>query len=424
MPGDRACRAPAFDEAVATRRSDGRALSADSDSRGSRLSVRRTRGELRSERICMSPFSPDAMIPTALGLVLLSPLSTIAQPVTVEAIREADELALGGRRALRSYEVVIRTSRQAANEPPQTDDSTVERHYLVDGRKTLVWRRHHSPGRKAATFVSCKNCVADGYYMDFVDFEGQKTAAAFSPMRDFAPANVAWRRISDPLLIGFVRQDYHLSPQAPLDSMVGRAGRDGLTGRREKLGSLNTIRVEYRAGERGKVAYWLAPSHGHSVVRVESSTEDFRVITTLTPRRFPDSGLWFPEAFEISDYQSGKLTETRRSTVEVLSLNQPIPASRFEVPAMRLPAGTVVAEIPPGRKTMVWDGESLVDYDYFNASPNGQLEPGWGRRRWAGRAAIALAAVAGILFLQYLLVRHRRNGMAPKGSGAPGEVPN
>jgi len=111
--------------------------------------------------------------------------------------------------------------------------------------------------------------------------------------------------------------------------------------------------------------YWVVPSHGYSIVRMEVHWEDeqkaARTGAVEASVQHIRDGIWFPTRVEYRAYATGTLVRQEDLDIEVLSLNEPIAAAMFEPETMGIPADTLVARMPPDPGgELKWDGQRIV----------------------------------------------------------------
>jgi hypothetical protein len=229
------------------------------------------------------------------------------------------------------------------------------------------------------------------------------------------PASLS-ETLVDPRLAGLTPMDSPNYIHFHLESFVARSDRQPPSVRSDPLNGVECWRVEFLTNDGSTIRYWVAPTQGNSVLRIEhaftNSGDRYLDSVTTEVKRYESAGVWFPASCVFRRLQNDKPLREEKLTIRVASFNQPIDPQVFELKGMNIPAGTLMQRVPRDpRGEVVWDGNEIVPLYSPIASPSRS----WTRTILLINAVVLAVAAAG-LWVWYL--RKRRQPVAPE-SGQP-----
>jgi hypothetical protein len=167
----------------------------------------------------------------------------------------------------------------------------------------------------------------------------------------------------DPRALGMAPTNMFTLHAFSMDSYITRADRTHLSANDTTHKTMAASEVAIGLANGDTLRAVIVPSWGNSVVELEylGSHPQGPYIDRLsvTVGRFND--IWFPEVLEYEREFQGRIIETEKSVVKVMSLNQPVDDTFFSLAGMNLPVGIGVLDHPPDPKgSRYWNGHTLV----------------------------------------------------------------
>jgi hypothetical protein len=135
-------------------------------------------------------------------------------------------------------------------------------------------------------------------------------------------------------------------------------------------------------------------------------SDDVRFVDrVLTEGTLYDGNIWFPKKLNYIRTENGTKTRSAETTIEVISLNKPLPPDTFSPKTIVKPNTPVAWHLdrdrPSPEDQLVWDGEKVVPVDKLSQMMNNAPEFG------ALRIALILVGIALILLGIGLKLRKR-----------------
>ncbi|MBX9790449.1 MAG: outer membrane lipoprotein-sorting protein [Pirellulales bacterium] len=323
-----------------------------------------------------------------LGLVSLA----AAEVADIE--REAVEY----RRAIRSGEVIVRRD--------DPNGRAAELHIWWDGDS---FRQDVSSGNGYRVV----DVWHQGQYLHFSDEpsdNGNKLVATVADANDRGA--VGSKQPSDPRRIGMAAVDFLNLVHYPLDEVLTNPARKNTTVRQDQLAGQECTLVTITRVNGGIIRVWIAPERDFSVLRMDCEisdgrgTKSFDTVDVEVALHEP-SGLWFPVHSHCRNGVNDRIDCDEDCTIQVISLNQPIPPEVFTFAGIGVPVGWPVSDHtrPDIDRQLAWDGQAVVTVE--RAADTARAATRTNVIYLAG--ALVLAAVALVLLWRFFSLR-RANG--------------
>jgi hypothetical protein len=298
-------------------------------------------------------------------VTLLSAAAAPGQSAVPADVAEVEKAVLDYRRAIQPGHVVLTEKQELNGVPDPQRDRTTK--VWFDGKQIradimLRYKKDEAFHRE----VNCRNCEFDGYYVLLLEekLDNKPVALALHPMGDNVSPDSSYA-VLDPRLLGMVVDNSaNLAlARSRLDSYVGAPGREQVSIRRELWKGMDSQRIDYRFPPASAVREWVVPAWGPSVGRIEVEADvnghHHHDWVESEYQQVGKAGVWFPRICTHESWTDGKLTDREVVDVEVLSLNEPLPADTFRLAGMNIPVGWPVTGFrEEGMST--WDGKKVV----------------------------------------------------------------
>lgn len=358
---------------------------------------------------------PDSRMEAAviLSLVLTLVPSFTTAPGNVPDVAAIENAVLAPRRALKSGQVELDSHIWDFPNGERRLFYRAVRTAWFDGNKMREDTLRPQADSKTGFYREVL-CFADGHNTFWSDqILGQGHTVALDYRDQEKPGISGYNAMVDPRLAGLTPQDSPNFVHFHLESFIARADREPPSVRSEPLKGVDCWRVEFVTRDGCTVRYWVAPSQGNSVLRMEfafTNGGDHYVDSVTSDIRWNEStGVWFPETCVYNRLVNDKPHREEKLAIRVASFNQPIAPEVFDLKGMNITPGTLMQRIPHDpRGEVVWDGKEIVPL----FSPTTTPSRSWTRTILAINAVV-LAIVAVGLSVWYL--RKRRQPAAPTG---------
>ena len=278
-------------------------------------------------------------------------LSVLLLSSTAE-IAEVERLAVQQRREIKSGEVVVRAQYH--------DGKTIHLHIWWDGRS-------HRQDRFLGEFRDVQ-IWSDGRYLHWNnepgDRPGSELVATVASDQDMG----AWgaREPNDPRRIGMSPSDFLNLVHYPVDEFLSNPARKGSTSEPAQQAGIDCTLVSMTNLHGGTIRSWIAQERGYGVLKMEievGSGERKRVSVVETDLALNEpSKVWFPQHFHTWSSKGEDVEYDEDGTVEVISLNEPIPPEVFTFAGVGVPIGWPVSDRtrPDVSGPQAWDGQAVV----------------------------------------------------------------
>ncbi|MBX9790447.1 MAG: hypothetical protein K2Y37_16125 [Pirellulales bacterium] len=310
-------------------------------------------------------------------------------------VADIERQAVEYRRGIRSGEVVVKcdyhNSRAAELHIWWDGDSFRQDVLLGDRRKVDVWH--------------------EGKYLRFSDElgdNGTKTRATVAFANDRGQVGIA--EPNDPRRVGMATDDFLNLVHSPIDEFLANPARKNTELRPEALAGRECMLVTITRLNGASVRAWIDPQRGPSVLRMEVEFKDasrwLRNTIELEVAVDKPSGLWFPVKCHYERKSSRPREErTEDCTIQVISLNQPIPPEVFTFAGIGVPVGWPVSDRtrPDIDRQLAWDGQAVVTVE--RAADTARAATRTNVIYLAG--ALVLAAVALVLLWRFFSLRRQ-----------------
>ena len=283
-----------------------------------------------------------------LSVLLLSSTADIA---------EVEHLAVQQRREIKSGEVVVRAQygdgRAIHLHIWWDGDSHREDRFVGEYRDVQIW----SGGR----YLHWNNEPGDR--------PGAKLVATVASVKDTGV--IGSREPNDPRRIGMCPTDFLNLVHDPVDAFLSNPARKETTSEPAQQAGIDCTRVTMTNLHGATIRSWIANDRGFGVLKMEIEAgigEKKRVSAVETDLVLNEpSKIWFPTHFHSRSFlgetpQGEALYRDEDGTVEVISLNEPIPPEVFTFAGVGVPIGWPVSDRtrPDVSGPQAWDGQAVV----------------------------------------------------------------
>ena len=284
-------------------------------------------------------------IPLWLGVVILSAAD----------VADIERQAVEHRRAIRSGEVIVKCDYH--------NGRAAELHIWWDGDS---FRQDVSRGNGYRDV----DVWREGQYLHFSDepgASGNKLVASVAFAKDRHFVGVAER--DDPRRIGMAAVDFLNLNHYPLDEVLANPARKNTTVQQEQLAGCECTLVTITRVNGGFIRVWIAPERDFGVVRMDCEISDGRTKSFDTVdvdlALHEPSGLWFPVHTNCRNGIGDRIEREEDCTIEVISLNQPIPPEVFTFAGIGVPVGWPVSDYtrPDIDRQLAWDGRAVASVE-------------------------------------------------------------
>ncbi|MDR0704248.1 MAG: hypothetical protein LBF88_04595 [Planctomycetaceae bacterium] len=214
-------------------------------------------------------------------------------------------------------------------------------------------------GKMTRSFYTTTPPVVGKMALEFTDGENPETGRHLN-------------YIPDPRWFGFIPMDISNSqyyfPAKMYDISVKRQQSEVLLVKTEMFSGIECWRVDYTL-DTVNHSIWLDKLNHYHVVCVENRfvSDNIQFVDrVLTQRALYDGTIWFPHKLNYKRTENGVVTCSEETTIEVISLNKPLPPDTFS-PKNIVEPNTPVAwhldrdrPVPDGE--LIWDGEQVIDH--------------------------------------------------------------
>jgi hypothetical protein len=339
------------------------------------------------------------MVPLTLGFCL-------AFQANADDVGVIEKAALDARRAIVRGEMEMDSSIWTFPSAERKLVYQTRKKLWFDGDKTRTDTIYQLAGNYREV-----QCIADAW---FTSWSSQVLSGRSIVMRRLALK-------SNDLDIGDVQIDPRAMGMAPrdspnlvhhhLESFIARPDRKAPTIRKESLDSIDCWRIEYLDFDGFTVRYWIAPSLGHNVMRMDFSFRNQEIpyvdSVRCDVRKHESSGIWFPVSCHYQRHEDDKLTVEEKLTLHILRLNSEVDPSVFTIKAMDIRPGITIFQDPPDpRGETYWNGSDIVPHQVRSpvvASKARALKESQ-TRFWI--AAALLGVISLLALLRYYKKRH------------------
>lgn len=202
-----------------------------------------------------------------------------------------------------------------------------------------------------------------------------------------------------------------------MEQFIGSPQRRGFSAAPCRWENTDAWKVSFEITRAGGAAmsYWVVPSWGYSVVKMELKSDDDGVAKKFSVQcavKEVAKGIWFPSEVHWQDVAGEAWKRKEDLRIEVVSINRPIDQSIFGPGTMGIPPGTDVARVVSGTGSgpLKWDGKAIVPRSREEALARLAVPDGSGHRLrpMVMLATSLLLALAGLAGLWWRHLRSRR----------------
>jgi hypothetical protein len=332
------------------------------------------------------------------------------------AAEDVEKQVLEYRRALKTAEIQLSQATYSKENGPPDDERRTK--IWFDGKKLrndLVYRL--SGEKTYHREIHGRHCEREGYLLYYTDEKPPPGVAYGLEFHKIGPdTDPASCPVIDPRLLGLIiRPSYNL-PDSHLDEFVRPSDRHPPSIRKTRVNGKELLLVEYTFLSGTRVREWIATDRGPSIVRMESEYDkDGKPCIHSLVCDFADAptagGYWFPKSCTYHYTIDGKMGALREvATIDVISLNKPIPPEAFTLAGMGITQGSTITGLPRADKAdglPEWNGDTIITPKrpvVPLASP--AIMPGWRNPLLLG-GSVFLALLAGLVIWNAFLRKKR-----------------
>ena len=310
-----------------------------------------------------------------LSVVFLLVLGSLANFLPAEIYRLATEekLAIENRKKISRY--VIEMDCESFDPYDKNFSKIVGRAFFFDGKNTRndtrVKRDVQIRGEDDIynrIQVWTKDKLID--FTQGAEEDGNRSGVAIRPIETARNENAIPR---DPRSIGMSPNGFMLHES--IEKKLGCTERENPKSSDEIIRGVSCKRFTYTHPRYGTVNnYWIAPSLGYSVIRIESfhdgvprafpqePNDPMTNRTELEVSEYKSTGLWFPTSMKfVRTNEKTKDIELRENyTIRAISLNDTIDSDLFTLKGLDIPVGNYVMLLPDSAgDNFFWDGNEI-----------------------------------------------------------------
>ncbi|MDR0609724.1 MAG: hypothetical protein LBG58_06410 [Planctomycetaceae bacterium] len=321
----------------------------------------------------------------SIGLVGCLLLNTVlgTEPETIPDGYELFENIQKSVQAIHAGQVRVENSAIEGNLPPIKMQWTIS--FDKDKKRADVFRNGH----KDYLCYNCYDKMTRLFYTTLPPPVADSKMALVFTDADNPETGRHLDYIPDPRWFGFIPIDIsnsqHYSPPKMYDTSIKRRQSEVLSVISEKFSGIDCWRVDYAMGIVNH-SIWLNKSNHYNVVCVENRfvSDNVQFVDRVqTTGALYEGNIWFPKKLNYKRTENGVTTCSEETTIEVISLNKPLPPDTFSPKTIVKPDTPVAWHLNRDRPfpegELAWDGEKIVVVDRFSPMINNPPEFGWTR---------------------------------------------
>jgi hypothetical protein len=289
--------------------------------------------------------------------------ATLSQGPTAD---EVLKLAIKQRQAITRFSGTLRFR---VEEPESNRAKEFERTYRF-WLDAIQLRQDELSGEQVLA-INCRNCEKKGQYIRCPTMnkdERAKVSIEFGSMPGEGrkgDANYHNMFLLDPRVIGLQAETVGVLHHYKLDTELGRTDRGPATLEKTKWNGHETYLIRFVVKTtKVKYSFWIVPTMDHSVVRIDCEGEGKYLKTVKCDMdRYGKPATWFPKSYVAELVVDGKLRWRDSMDLSDAKINEPVPASAFQLSGMGIPEGWPLngSALPFKSKKGTWDGQKLIE---------------------------------------------------------------
>jgi len=283
-------------------------------------------------------------------------VATEATPSIPEDIKQLEDAILANRRSINSGHFRVK---RVYDSPGEKEHQEWEITTWIDGLRVREELKRED--------ADVTQCYGDKYFYRNTFWKLPKPRNSVLTVMDLKLVDRKNQYyFHEPLMLMLHPLWYRAAVNYHMETVVGSPGRTQLRTDTTTWDGRDARKVSFAIGE-NSLAYWVVPSQGHSIVRMEQRWQDrekkegMQLNCVQCSVQHTRDGIWFPTKVRYQEFLNGGLLTQEDLDIEVLSVNQPIALAMFEPETMGIPADTLVQRMPrdPGGE-LKWDGQRIV----------------------------------------------------------------
>lgn len=287
---------------------------------------------------------------------------------------EVEKAALDARSQIRSIYVKLSVKTEWFPAPSEADQVSRREIWLSGNKIRGEIIRDKGPD-VGVRFIDCTNSEADGW---MISASNRLNSASYTH-----PIGTKGRpeleHTSDPRVLGYSPSQFTLLRSVRLDSVLGNPGRTAPTVENTMLGGTECMLLKWRTNLKEDVQVWVAPSKGHSVVRIDvvgPGGELERTRSTIRSELQPiaDSKFWYPKKVWLERHNGNALETKELVEVSEVRINHAIPAETFTFAGVKLADSTFIIKPKEEESGFLRDGV-IVPKQRSRPSDQKQIPP-------------------------------------------------
>lgn len=325
-------------------------------------------------------------------------------------ISAIEQQALDYRRAIKSGHVELNSQYWTLQSGKRVTKTTVRTIWFDAEQRREDDKRRYSEDEDPPRFYREISCFSKQGHIFWSDQElpDQGKYAVRVDRRKKNPDTKKAYPVIDPRMLGMLPETCANLVKYNLDTYVGRPDRKGISAKRAFFKSTECWLICYTTLREVSVRYWVAPSFGYNLLRVESEFThdgDHYVNSTETDYGQFGKSAWFPTKCVYERKVNDKPVTQEVLQVKAFALNSPIDSKIFTLEGIDIPPNTYLFTLPSDpRGELKWNGEEIAAVSEKVIFPG--VRPASASKRVFRLAALGLAGVAAVAFFWY--VRKKR----------------
>jgi hypothetical protein len=302
-------------------------------------------------------------------LIFIVPSFVLAADMREESLA-LEQKAMENRLKMESFEVIIDIVSGTENKIDGYD--CIRFHYFVDNNKNKI--RLDSTFRLTAQVPVGVEVPHEYTFIESWDddqiylfqkglqlYNGVATGLALIA-RERTNQDTINRTIVDCRVLGLT--SIGLTAAVPLNFVLLDPNRKNFSIVEESINGIPCKKISSEHPNGAVTITWIVPAQGYSVLRMRMSSADNSLVdqADYTVAEYKNSGIWFPTISEYKRMRNGNIESFQNLSVQVVSLNEPLPADIFNPKSFDVPLGKTA--YTAGKKSigkLYWDGNKIAN---------------------------------------------------------------
>jgi hypothetical protein len=302
-------------------------------------------------------------------LTVVVPCFVLADDMQEESLA-LERKVMENRLKMERFEIIINFVSGTENKIENYD--CIRFHYFVDNNKNKM--RIDSTFRLTAQvpagvevppeYTSIESWDEDQIYLfqKGMCFSNGRAVGLALIARERASQDTPNRTIVDCRVLGLT--PIGLTAAVPLNFILLDSNRKNFSIIEESISGIPCKKISSEHPNGAVTITWVAPTLGYSVLKMRMSSVDNSLVdeADYTVAEYKKSGIWFPTVSEYKRMKNAKVELFQNLSVQVVSLNEPLPADIFNPKSFDVPLGkTAYVQGKESIGKLFWDGNKIAN---------------------------------------------------------------